>query len=166
MTIILNHLFEGGPPKISITAEYADKVGQEGRGSGGYDRYKSALGSVQFDYDNQITTSDTVKMFQDTWKKIPQTEREKAVIRRVVCFDNPEDVYAKAEELGIDPEVGDTGIVRGFYDYSNKTIYTSAWNGYENSPKNFYHEVAHSIVGFEEESVESWLKAYFLYDTK
>ena len=101
-------------------------------------------------------------MMREAYMKIPLKERMRSAAKRVVVFDDARDVFQAAEKLGYTDEVDpDSTEIKGFYDFDSHTIYTSAWDGYRDSPENFYHEFAHSIIGYEEKAIKPWIKAFF-----
>ena len=120
-----------------------------------------AAGLITFSRDEEVTSEKSLHLVEDAYAKIPESERAKSAAISVLVFDNPEDVYAEATRNGIDPEIDpEFGVIRGYYDFDKKQIVCSVWDGYENSPRNFYHEFAHSIVGSSEDAVAVWMEAF------
>lgn len=122
---------------------------------------RKAAGLITFSRDEEVTTEKSLRLVEDAYTRIPESERLKSAAVSVLVFDDPEDVYAEAIRNGIEPEVDpEFGIIRGYYDFDKKQIVCSVWDGYKDSPKNFYHEFAHSIVGASEEAVAAWMEIY------
>jgi hypothetical protein len=114
-----------------------------------------------FSRDKDVTREETQLMVENAYNSIPVRERQKSGVKEIRVFDNPEDVYAQAEMLGIDPEIDpEKGVVRGFYDFSSNKLYTSTWDGNKESLDNFYHEFGHSILGNSEESATAWANSF------
>jgi hypothetical protein len=103
--------------------------------------------------DPEVTAPSTEKRVRDfVDKNVAARDIDRSAATRVELYDNPEDVMARLQEVGIDPEVDDGGYVRGAYDFDNHVIYASTWDGYQDSARNFLHELGHSILGRSEEA--------------
>ena len=112
--------------------------------------------------DPEVTMEQSLSYLKDyVDNKMPDHLKGKSAAKHIEVFDNPEDVYTRLEELGIAPDIGDDGVVRGAYDFESHTIYTSLWDGYRNSEKNFLHEFGHSIFGEDEDKIEAFVEDYY-----
>lgn len=124
-----------------------------------------AKGKVPIIYDNEVTSQEDAARFADWLTRIPMSELAKSSAERIEVYADSDAMRARMDEVGIDPEIGDNGEVRGAFDFGTKTLYASSWNGYEHSPDNLLHELGHSILGFEEESAENWASAHAVSPT-
>lgn len=121
---------------------------------------KTAAGEVEVVYDSEVTSPEEADRFVKWVAQVPQSELAKSVAERIEVFSDPVSMARRMEEVGIDPEIGPEGEVRGAFDFDTKTLYASSWDGYEHSPDNLLHELGHSIRGFEEDAANGWASTY------
>lgn len=146
---------------------HSGRPGLVGGSSKRENSYQSGNGTVSWEFDKENTLKETEEFLKKAWNKIPLSERKKSAVKRIVTFDNPEDVYREAERIGIDlSEVEPDEQIHGFYDFKTNTIYASVWDSRlgKNSPNTFYHEFAHSVVGRDENSVIAYLENWNLLE--
>lgn len=142
---------------------HAGRPGKVGGSAG----VSTANGKVSFEFDNENTLPETKKAMQDGLAKIPAKELAKSALKKVVAFDNAEDVYRAAESLGVDMSaVEQDEQVHGFFDPKTGTAYVSYWDSRlgKNSLNVLYHEFAHSVVGLDEEMALSYAESLGLND--
>lgn len=120
----------------------------------------TARGSVPIHYDYDTVSPDVVAGVQAWLKALPQNELARSVANRIEIFEDPQDMFRRMEEVGIDPEIEGNGEVRGAMDLDSGTLYASTWNGYNHDPRTLYHELGHSILGMDEDAAESWAQAH------
>lgn len=121
---------------------------------------QTAHGLVHVHYDKDKTSQEIADKANEWLKQMPQKELDKADVRRIEVFENPEDMYQRLEEKGIDPGIEPSGQVRGAYHAGTKTVYASTWDGWEHSPRTLLHEIGHSILGMDEDAAESWAQSH------
>lgn len=120
----------------------------------------TGMGRVQVQYDREITSQEDAARFKKWLDTVPQAELAKSVAKHIEVFSDPEDMRRRMAEVGIDPEIGDSGEVRGAFDFDTKTLYATSWNGYEHNPHNLLHELGHSITGMDEDRAEAWAQSH------
>jgi len=121
---------------------------------------KTAYGNVAIDFDPESTSEEVAAKAAGWVSKIPQSQMMQSVAKRIEVFENPEDMYARMEEIGVDPGIEESGQVRGAFDFETGTVFASTWDGESDSPRTLFHEIGHSILGTDEDSAESWAQSY------
>jgi len=104
----------------------------------------------------ELTSEDTAKRVLRMLSSLPSRELSKSTCKRIEIFDNPEDVTARLESVGI----FDSDLSNGAFDFDSGTLYACVWDGYSESPRTVLHEFGHSIVGPDEDSAEAWYQNY------
>ena len=112
---------------------------------------------VSLEYDETLTSPDTIRLAAKWINGVPPRALQDSTVRRICIYDNAEDVTRKLEELGISP---DEGMANGAYDFATGTVYAAVWDGYEDSPRTLFHELGHSVVGYDEDAAENWARIY------
>ena len=121
---------------------------------------RTAAGEIPVHYDPEVVSPEAAARAVGWLARVPAHELAKSAARRIEVYENPEDMYARMEERGIDPGLEPSGEVRGAYDFSTHTLYASTWNGTEHHPRTLLHELGHSIVGVDEDLAEGWAQAH------
>lgn len=146
-----------GPEEESL-AFGKESIDQES----GFAETLASIGKNKFVIRREVdyASTDSVDMVKGTLEAIPKRELDKAAIKTIEIYDNPEDLMSRLTERGVDFDPGD--YVRGAYDVRTKTIYASVYDADlgVSTNKNLLHEIGHSIVGLDEEINEIWLKNY------
>jgi SPP1 gp7 family putative phage head morphogenesis protein len=113
---------------------------------------------LHVEYNPETTTKESADRFKQWLSTVPESERAKSTAQRIEVHQDPETMYERMRELGLDEGIEENDQVRGAFDFKSGTLFASSWNGYEHSPRTLYHELGHSILGRDEDAAESWAR--------
>lgn len=153
-------------PALEIGTASSGNRGHAGRkgkvGGSSKSKLSSAAGVVSVEYDAAYTLAESAGRIQRAFEKIPEKERLKSACKKIIVYDNPEDLQQRVKDDGFDELIEGDETVFGMFDFATGTAYVSIYDlrEHENSLRTFYHEIGHSIVGGDEDAATAWAAAY------